>query len=256
MKAAQSDVAKTLFGFSLLWLLLDGSAAALGSTRGEFGVIVCALVVVAAVACECILSRRRVAEAASALGLRGTNFRALLWTLALSAGLLMYFPIFAAATNARLELVPGAALLAFGMFAQGGIAEEVVFRGFVFRRFREVRTFWRAALLSAAPFVAVHSLLFLQFEFAIALASLLLAVSMSFPLAWLFERGRGSVLAPALLHGVVQAGIKTIDAGDDFALLALGWIALSATAPWIVFLLPLSKADMTEHEGPTPRASS
>ncbi|HWB44626.1 MAG TPA: CPBP family intramembrane glutamic endopeptidase [Hyphomicrobiaceae bacterium] len=247
---ARGDLAPTLLGFFVLWLLLDRSAAGFGSMRGEFGLIVCALVLVAAVACECILSRRSVAEAVPALGLRWTNWRALLWALALSAALLPYFPIFAATTGARLELLPGAAWLALGMFAQGGIAEEVVFRGFVFRRLRATRPFWHAALLAAAPFVVVHALLLLQLDFAVALASLLLAVSISFPLAWLFERSGGSVLAPALVHGVVQAGIKVLDAGDRFPLLALGWIALCATVPWLLFLLPERKSPSESVGGP------
>lgn len=244
---ARRDLAAALVGFFVLWLLLDRSAAWLGSTRGEYGGIVCVLVVVAAIACECLLSRRGVAKSVSALGLRWTNWRALFWTLALSAGLLLYLPIFAAATGARLELLPGAAWLALGMFAQGGIAEEVVFRGFVFRRLRITRSFWRSALLSAAPFVVVHVVLLLQMDVFVALASLLLAVLISFPLAWLFERGGGSVLAPALLHGVVQAGIKVLDAGDAFPQLALGWIALCAAAPWLLFvLLPAEQSDLKQ----------
>jgi membrane protease YdiL (CAAX protease family) len=227
----------TLLGFVLLWLLLDRLAATLGSTRGEAGLLVLALVFAAAVACECVLSQQKPGAAASALGLRWPKRAALVWTLVLAAGLLAYFPVFAMATGARLELLPGAALLAIGMIAQGGLAEEVVFRGFVFRRFRVGRTFWRAALLASIPFIAVHTLLFREFEFAIALTSLLLAVSMSFPLAWLFERSGGSVLAPAILHGVVQAGIKVVDAGEHFPLLALGWIGLCAIAPWSLFLL-------------------
>lgn len=240
----RADLAPTLLGFAVLWLLLDRSAAALGSTRGESGLIVCALVVGAAVTCESVLSRRGVGEAFSALGLRWPARNAWIGTAAMSAVLLMYFPTFAAVTGAELEVLPGAAVLVFGMFLQGGVAEEVVFRGFVFRRLRISRLFWRAALLSAAPFVGVHALMLLHMDLSIALTSLLLAVSISFPLAWLFEHGGRSVFAPAILHGVVQAGIKVIDAGDDFALLALGWIALCTTLPWVLFLvLPAESLD-------------
>ncbi|MBL8378019.1 MAG: CPBP family intramembrane metalloprotease [Burkholderiales bacterium] len=242
MKAlARSGAVPTLIGFSVLWLLLDCAAGVLGSVRGESGLIVCALVILAAITCERVLSRRSVGEAIAVLGLRGTSPGVLLWALSLSTALLAYFPIFAATTGAKLGILPGAMQLAVGIFAQGGIAEEVVFRGFVFRRFREARTFRRAALWSAVPFVAVHLLLLLHLDSVIALTSLVLAVSMSFPLAWLFERGGGSVFAPALLHGVVQAGIKLTVAGDHHAHLALGWIALCATVPWLLFLLPTSK---------------
>lgn len=234
---ARAGMGATLLGFILLWLLLDRSAAALGSTRGEAGFVVLALVLAAAVLCECVLSSQRPGKAALALGLRWPRREAAVWTLALAAILLAYFPIFAMATDARLGLLPGAAALAVGMLAQGGLAEEVVFRGFVFRRFRVGRKFWRAASLAAVPFATIHALLFWQFDFAIAFSSLVLAVSMSFPMAWIFERSGGSVLAPAILHGVAQAGIKVVDAGEYFPLLALGWIGLCAVAPWSLFLL-------------------
>lgn len=246
------ELAATLLGFLVLWFTLDRSAALLGSTRGEFGLVVLALVLAVAIGCESVLSRRPPIEAAVMLGLRWPTSGALAMTLAISLVLVTYFPAFTAATGAQLHPLPGAGLLALGMLAQGGVAEEVVFRGFVFRRLRAGRTFWHAAWLAAAPFAAVHALLFLQLDWPIALASLLLAVSMSFPLAWLFERSNGSVLAPAILHGVTQVGIKLVDAGEHLAPLALGWMALCAAAPWIVFLL---RPQSTEHASSSADAS-
>jgi membrane protease YdiL (CAAX protease family) len=151
--------------------------------------------------------------------------------------LLSYFPIFAFATGTTVSLRIDAAVLAIGIFAQGGIAEETVFRGFLFRRLREGRSFWRATALATVPFVGVHALLFLSLDFTIALASILLALSLSFPLAWLFEASGGSVLPPAIIHAVVQGAIKLVEVGDGFSILALGWIGLSAVAPWALFLL-------------------
>lgn len=227
----------TLCGFVLLWALMDRSAAFLGSMRGENGLIVCALVCVFAILCECLLSRSSPSEAAIRLGFRKSERKARFWTLILSFALLLYFPLFATATGTSITLLPGALLLALGMFLQGGIAEEALFRGFLFRRMRERRTFWRGAGLAAIPFTAVHLLLFLTLDFPIALTSLLLALSISFPLAWLFECSGGSIYPPSILHGVTQAAIKLVDAGEQFALLALGWIALCATVPWLLFLI-------------------
>jgi membrane protease YdiL (CAAX protease family) len=152
--------------------------------------------------------------------------------------LLCFFPFFALATQTYIGFRPDAALLAIGMFAQGGIAEEVVFRGFLFRRFREKHSFWRAAFYSAIPFTAVHAVLFLSFDFPVALASLLVAVSLSFPLAWLFERGGNSVWLPAIVHAVVQASIKLVVVEEaPFQTMAIGWMAISAIAPWLLFAL-------------------
>ena len=174
---------------------------------------------------------------ASALGLRAPSWRALLAAAVISGALVCYYPVFALTTGAAIGIRNDAVILALGIFAQGGIAEEVVFRGFLFRRLRRGRSFWRATSLAAIPFVAVHAMLFLSLDFPIALSSLLLALSISFPLAWLFEISEGSIWPPALIHAVIQGTIKLVDAGEAFPVLAIGWIGLSAALPWALFLL-------------------
>jgi membrane protease YdiL (CAAX protease family) len=128
-------------------------------------------------------------------------------------------------------------VLAAGMFAQGGVAEEVIFRGFLFRWLRRGRPFWRASVLAALPFVAAHLLLFATLEPGVAFAALFLSLSVSFPLAWLFDIGGGSIWPPAIVHAVVQGSIKLVDAGDQFLHLAVGWMTVSAIVPWVVFAL-------------------
>lgn len=225
----------TTLGFVVLWVVLDRSAALLGSLRGEWGLIVCVVVVPAAIAMECVLSGRTPRDAATALGIRVPRLRALSWTAVLCAALLAFFPLYSAATDSPLTLRADAALLAIGMFAQGGIAEEVVFRGFLFRRLRAQRSFRRAALLSAVPFVAVHLPLLGSLGAVVGLASIAVAVSLTFPLAWLFDRSGASIWPPAIVHAVVQGSIKVVQADDAFPGLALAWMALSAVAPWLVF---------------------
>jgi membrane protease YdiL (CAAX protease family) len=236
-KETGTALAGTLLAFIGLWVLLDRTAAALGSLRGEAGVAVCLAVLAAAIALELALSPRTLWRAVSDLGLQAPGLRALIWSTVLGLGLLCFFPLFALATGARLTVRADAALLALGMFAQGGIAEEVVFRGFLFRRLRLGRSFWQAARIAALPFVAVHALLFLTLDFPIAMASLLLALSLSFPLAWLFERSGGSILPPAIVHGVLQSAIKLVEAGDQFLTMAIAWMIVGVLAPWALFLL-------------------
>ena len=68
--------------------------------------------------------------------------------------------------------------------------------------------------------------------------ALLLAVSLSFPLAWLFECGGNSVWLPAIVHAVVQASIKLVVVEEAaFQTMAIGWMAISAIAPWLLFAL-------------------
>jgi len=230
-------MALTLAGFVALWLLLDRSAAALGSGRGEWGGAIALAVVAVAVTIEMIGRPGGARDALRRLGFVAPNARAMLAALVLSVAMLAALALFARAAHIDVTLLPAWPVLALGMLLQGGVAEEAVFRGFLFRRFREARPFWRAALISAGPFIAVHLLLFATMDFAVALAAVLLAVAISFPLAWLFERAGNSVWPPALVHGVVQVGIKVIDAGEGFAVLALVWMGVCALAPWALFLV-------------------
>ena len=88
------------------------------------------------------------------------------------------------------------------------------------------------------PFVAVHLLFFVTMPWPIALAGVLLALVLSFPLARLFELG-GSIWPPALLHFVIQATVKVVVVPDDRQpYFALTWMAASALAPQLILLIP------------------
>ena len=139
------------------------------------------------------------------------------------------------------SLYPGWISLLPGLFAQAGIAEEVLFRGYLFGHIRRGRTFRRAAALSMAPFVGVHLVLFFTMPWPIAFVSVLLAVVISFPLARLFELGGNTIWAPALLHFVVQATVKVVVFSQGAESFALAWMAASATIPLLVFAVKVSE---------------
>jgi membrane protease YdiL (CAAX protease family) len=210
----------------------------MGSTRGEAGLVVCALIVALVVLAERWLTRAPLRSCLVALGLGAPAVRALLAAVAVSAVLLACLPLLARFTGMELALRAGAPWLALGMLAQGGVAEEVLFRGFMYRHLRRTRTFWRAAMLSAVPFAAAHVPLFWSLDAAVALLALAMAIAWSFPLAWLFDRARGSIWPGAILHAVTQSGIKLlVDDDAGFQGLAVGWVALGIGAPWALFLL-------------------
>jgi hypothetical protein len=199
--APATEWLKLLAGLVIVFLVLQGMAGALGSMRGEAGLPVGASVVLAAVAVKRFIFRWPVAMAAVKLGLGRPARR--------------------------------------GLAAAGGLAEEVLFRGYLFRRLREGHPFRQAAMLAALPFVAVHLMLFLSLPWAVALTAVLIAVVLSFPLSHLFEMGRNTIWAPAIAHFVIQGAIKMVGAaGDSGALLPLVWMAASAGLPQLVFLLP------------------
>jgi membrane protease YdiL (CAAX protease family) len=136
----------------------------------------------------------------------------------------------------RFTMLPGWLYLLPGLFAQAGIAEEALFRGYLFGRLLRGRSFWRAAALSMVPFLAVHLILFASLPWPIALASAVLAAVLSFPLAHLFVIGGHTIWAPAILHFVAQSALKVVAIPAEAATnLPIVWMAACATLPFVVF---------------------
>jgi membrane protease YdiL (CAAX protease family) len=122
------------------------------------------------------------------------------------------------------------------LLAQAGLAEEVVFRGLVYGRIRATRSYWRATLLSIAPFALVHLAMFATLPWSIATASLALAVILCPPLTHLYELSGRTIWTTALLHATVQGAIKVVDiGGEGAATLPLIWIGACALLPYLVF---------------------
>ena len=229
--------ARLLLGLGAVFALFESSARWLGSDRGQAGLIVASLVVAAAVGIERLFFVPTMRSAAHLLGLARPRATGLIVSGAACLILFAVVPAFARATGASATLLPGSLALLPGLFAQAGIAEETLFRGYLFRHLRRHRTFWHAAGISMIPFVAVHLILFLSMPWIVALGALLLAVVLSFPLAHLFELGGNTIWAPALLHFTVQATVKVADVGGGSSpTFPLVWMAASAVVPQLVFL--------------------
>jgi membrane protease YdiL (CAAX protease family) len=220
--------AACFIGFHLL-------ADALGSMRGEAGLAVGSAVVVVVLALDRLLFGRTWLTLA-AMGVPA--LRGLVAVAVPALLLLAVFPLLAATAGADLSMYEGWARLLPGLFGQGGIAEELLFRGFLYAHIRRGRTFWRAAALATPPFVAAHLFLFLTMPWPIALASTALAAIISIPMARLFELGGNTIWAPAILHFVVQGAIKVILLdGPASQALPMVWMAASAALPFLVFAI-------------------
>ncbi len=232
-----APVARLLLGLALVYALFHGSATMLGSDRGQAGLVVGALVVGALLVVERVAFGRPIAVAARELGLGRSRGHGLAVAAGVSGMLLLVFPAYAGITGRPLTLDPRWATFVPGLFSQAGIAEETLFRGYLFRHVRQGRAFWPAVGLAALPFVAVHLVLFATMPWPIALASVLLSVVISAPLAHLFELAGNTVWAPALLHFVVQGAIKLVTPAEPDPQLALAWMAAAAVAPYAAFLV-------------------
>ena len=234
---------RLLLGLGLVFFLFHGTADRLASDRGQAGLFIGALVVTATLVVERVLFRQRGLVAARTLGLGPPRAIGLIAAIATGSLLLSVIIIFVQVRGASFAFFPGWVSLVGGLFAQAGVAEETLFRGYLFGRVRLGRTFWRAAVLSMLPFVAVHLFLFLTMSWPLALASVLLAVVISFPLAHLFELGGRTIWAPAILHFVIQGAVKVVivsDGGDT--LFPLVWMLASALLPLLVLIVARPKS--------------
>jgi membrane protease YdiL (CAAX protease family) len=229
---------RLLLGLALVFALFHGVATVTGSDRGQAGLLVGALVVAATLAAERILFGEPLAKAARDVGLGRPRARGLVVASGVCALLMLVFPAMVAIEHSRVTVDPRWGALLPGLFAQAGIAEEVLFRGYLFRRVRSGRTFWRAVVLAALPFAAVHLILFATMPWPIALAAVLLSVAVGAPLARLFELGGGTIWAPALVHFTIQGAIKLVALEPAEPLLPVIWMAASAVLPFLAFLVP------------------
>jgi len=221
-----------------VFAVFQWSAVALGSDRGQAGLIVGALVVSATVAVECAWPGQTLTSAVRGVGLAMPARRGIIASLSICALLLLVVPLFVLVTGAIVTLEIRSLRLLPGLFGQAGIAEEVLFRGYLFGHLRAGRSFWRAALLAMLPFALVHLLMFLTMPWPVALAALLLSIVLSFPLAHLFELGGRTVWPPALLHFVVQGTAKlVVFSGEEASTFPIVWMGASAVLPMFVMLI-------------------
>jgi len=242
--AYSTGFVKLTAGFAVVYLVLDRSAAWTNSLYGEHGLLICALVIATALLVERLLFARSPSQALVALGFGCPRGRGLLTALLVSLALLIYFPILGLVSGQPLGLRAGWPWIAIGVVLQGGIAEELLWRGYLFRHLRAAHGFWRAATLAMLFMVAQHTLLVWSLPLPIALAALVVALLSSFPLAHLFETGGNTIWGPALLHAVIQGALKVVVVPETSLLSAqLSWMAASVVVPYLAFLVRPGMAD-------------
>lgn len=231
------ELGKILAGFFCIWFVFDRTAQLTHSTLGESGVLICIVVVATTFGVEKLIFKQTVPDALRSLGLGCPNLRTMLVSIFICVMLLAFYPAFSLVTGAKLTLHDYWFGMFLGVFAQAGVAEEVLFRGYLFGHLRRGRTFWHAALLSLLPFVAVHVLLFASLDWPIALASILLAVAVTFPFCYLYDRNHCTIWASALLHWIIQGAIKLVVVPEGFSLpISLGWMVVCAAVPYVAFI--------------------
>jgi membrane protease YdiL (CAAX protease family) len=192
-----------LAGFAVLYGVLAGLAEF--DATGRFGLVILGGVLGTAAAVEWVLDGTRPAESVRRLGLGRPGGRALLVAIVVSALVLLTYPLAAAIIDAAVVLRPGWPWLLIGIFAFHGVAEELVWRGYAFRRLRAGRSFGCAVAWTMPLLVATHVPVLVSSGPAVGGAAMLVAAVTTVPLAYLFETGRGTVWAPAVVHTAIDS---------------------------------------------------
>jgi membrane protease YdiL (CAAX protease family) len=173
------------------------------------------------------------------LGLGRPARRAFLVSLLIGGLLLACYPLIEELTGAEFAL-SGAGLGIVALFARNGIAEEMLYRGFLFRRLRQGRTFRRAVVLLLLLHALAHAPA-LRFGVAVGLGAILVAAATAAPYALLFERGGNNVWGPAIIHTASDTIMLTMDRdalGTTSTMLGLlAWYVAISTIPYLAFVV-------------------
>jgi membrane protease YdiL (CAAX protease family) len=223
-----------LVGFALLWTVLAG-AAQLDPTAA-WGVAVLAAVLAVGVVVEGLLhgSGRPLRR----LGFGRPPTRGLWLAAGLSAGILLVYPLTTAMTGAPIALRPGWPVLLVGVFALHGLAEEIVWRGYVFRRLRVGRSFPAAAALSMPLIAVTHVPIAVASGPVIGLGAMAVAATTAVPLAYLFETGRGTLWAPAIVHTAIDSFKLVVIPVAALTTFSLLLVAVSLLVPLLALAVP------------------
>ena len=171
------------------------------------------------------------------IGFKTTSFQKIVPGIIISLVLLLMFPVLSSLLDTKLSLAKNWYLNIFGLFLTGGLTEEVVFRGYLFGSLRKLMSFRKATLVSTVIFSLAHLLLFTYLDWSIALMSTILAIGLSLPFAFLFERGENTVWSPALVHTTIRTiGMVVTTTEDKFSVLAAAWMLASLIIPYLVLL--------------------
>jgi membrane protease YdiL (CAAX protease family) len=175
-------------------------------------------------------------QVAGALGFGRPAARGMLAAAVTAAVALSYYFLYSALV-APLQLKANWGWLAVGLFAYHGLAEELAWRGYAFRRIREARPFG-AAVLWTMPLIGITHIPILVTAGPLIGAMAVLGAAVScLPLAYLWERGGRTIWGPALVHAAIDA-FKLMDAPSGAAgtQFGVGLTLVTMVVPFLAFL--------------------
>ena len=190
------------------------------------------------VAVEWVLYRVRPVEALRSIGLGRPQWRGLLLAAVVSGLVLLVYPLYAAVSGSAMSLVPGWFWVLVGVFAFHGVAEELVWRGFAFRRLREGRSFWTAVWWTMPLIAVTHLPIVFTVDPVVGIGAMVVAAVTSIPFSYLYETGGRTVWAPALLHTAIDSFKLLVIPAAAVSTFSLLLVAVSIVVPLLVLAVP------------------
>lgn len=231
---------QTLY-FLLAFIILFALFSGLGFLTANFDwtwtrILICIVVVSGVTIAWSLIKKVSPAQSFRKVGFGVPNWRVIGVAVVLSAMMLAFFPLYSRLANVRLPLQTNWPWILIGIISGVGIAEETLFRGYVFGFLREKRTFWQAATFSMILFGTMHLLLLLWLPLLIAMAAIILAIIAAYPAAYLFETGNRTIWPSAILHTTALATNLFEIPAELTVSLSLLWIGVVVIGLFLVFV--------------------
>lgn len=237
----KNKIILVITGYLILYGVFELMAKLTGDTilpRNALLITICVLA--AAVIVELVFFKSKFSELVKVLGLGKPGAKAIIASLVITLSLFLCYPLITLITGYKFIIPDNWLILALGVFALHGIAEEVLYRGFLFRRLREGRSFWNAAWIAVVFFTIAHIPILINQGLLVGGMAVLLSVVSSIPFSYLYEKGNNSIWAPAIVHAAIDTIIPILAAGqmDTAATMAVTlWMAASMIIPYSTFLM-------------------
>jgi membrane protease YdiL (CAAX protease family) len=186
-------------------------------------------------AAEYLLFGRGLGRIVTAMGLVAPRVRSVVVALLVSLPMWLYLPIYGLATGTQIGLNADWIAILVGVILVNGLAEELIHRAYVFGHLRSDHAFLVAAGFSAAIFGAQHLYLLFSMGLMAGSASVVLALLLAFPAAFIYERGGSSLAGPAILHTSSNAPMMLFVTPAVAAHVILPYMVVVLASAYLIF---------------------
>lgn len=228
-------------GYLFIYAVLEILARYLGDTINPLNaLIIMAAVIFAAILTEIILIKNKISGIVKFLGIGKPKAGSIFTALVISAALFFCYPLISLITGYKFIIPGNWFMLAVGVFALHGIAEEILYRRFLFGNLRKKYPFWKSAWIAVIFFTAAHIPIIVSQGILVGGTAVLLAVVSSFPFSYLYEKGGNTIWAPAIVHAAIDTIIPILSGGsmDNAAQQSVMiWMCAGMIIPYAAFII-------------------